>query len=135
MSTQKNKICPDCSKKIWSSSVRCKSCSSKGELGSFFGKRHSKETLKKISGENSYHWKGNNAGYKAIHVWVNSHKGIPKVCEKCGTTNKETRIEWANKDHKYKRNFDDYFALCCKCHNRYDIANGFKQRRKGIKLT
>lgn len=126
MSTQKNKICPDCGKEIWNTSIRCKSCAAKGKLNPFFGKHHSPKTLEKLSGENNPRWKGDKAKYKAIHIWVNYHKGIPKVCEKCGATSEETRIEWANKDHKYRRNLADYFALCCKCHIRYDIANGFK---------
>ena len=126
MSTQKNKICLNCGKEIWSSSIRCKSCAKKSILNPFYGKKHSAESIKKISDKNHHNWKGNKAKYKAIHNWVNSHKGKPQVCQLCGKTNKETRIEWANKDHKYRRNLDDYFSLCCSCHLKYDLANGFK---------
>ena len=36
-------------------------------------------------------------------------------------------IHWANIDHKYRRNLDDWIGLCAKCHRRYDIENnGYK---------
>ena len=129
MPTQKNKICPDCGKAIWSSSTRCGSCSKKGELAPFFGKHHSEKAKKKIRNAN---WKGNQAGYKAIHIWVNSRKGKPHICKYCGmidicpTCKRRTRIEWMNKDHKYSRNLNDYVALCCGCHLKYDLANGLR---------
>ena len=122
MPTTKNEICPDCGKEIWSSSTRCGSCSKKGKLAPFFGKHHS-EKAKKIIGKAQ--WKGDNAKYKAKHIWVNFHKGKPKVCEKCGATFEQARIEWANKDHKYSRNLADYFSLCCRCHQKYDRTKGF----------
>lgn len=123
MSTKKNKICPDCGKKIWDTSIHCRSCSKKGKLGSFFGKHHTQKN-KDIIGKS--HWKGEKAKYKAKHIWVNSRKGIAKICEKCGITFEKARIEWTNKDHKYSRNLDDYFSLCCSCHLKYDLANGLR---------
>jgi len=30
-------------------------------------------------------------------------------------------IQWANKDHKYKRDISDWMRLCAKCHTHYDI--------------
>jgi len=85
MSGKKNKICPDCGKKIWGSSTRCRSCSKKGKLNYFFGKHHPKKFIKeKMSGENSSQWKGDKAGSKAMHLWVNSRKGKPHICEFCG---------------------------------------------------
>ena len=62
-------------------------------------------------------WKGNKAGYKAIHMWVNKHKGKPKKCSKCGS---KKNVEWANVDGKYKRKLGDYIAMCKKCHIKYD---------------
>ena len=68
-------------------------------------------------------WKGDNVGYKGLHKWVKKCKGKPKICEHCGIDCEEKRLEWANIDHKYKRNLDDFISLCCKCHRCYDKLN------------
>lgn len=66
-------------------------------------------------------WKGEDAKYRAIHLWVERHKGLPTTCEKCGRTNlHRQQIDWANIDHKYRRNLDDYIRICRKCHMKYD---------------
>lgn len=57
---------------------------------------------------------------QCIHKWVKYHKGTPQICEKCKKTN-EVRYEWANKDHRYKRNLNDYIRLCSKCHRKNDL--------------
>lgn len=62
-------------------------------------------------------------GLQMLHKWVISVKGRPPFCEFCGHPNKpegRSRIEWANKSHKYKRKLDDWLALCRKCHMDYD---------------
>ena len=64
-------------------------------------------------------WKGDGAGYSAIHKWITNQKGKPKKCEHCGKSG-AGRYEWANKDHKYKRELSDYIGLCPRCHRRYD---------------
>jgi len=72
-------------------------------------------------------WKGDNASYNAIHSWIVRHKGKPQVCEHCGATCKERRLSWANIDHKYCRNLDDFISLCYSCHRKYDIKyNNYK---------
>lgn len=76
-------------------------------------------------GEEHRLWKGDDAGIKTIHAWVYRHKKKPLECELCGRDNKP--LEWANIDHKYKRNLDDYMAVCRSCHRLYDIKNnGYK---------
>jgi hypothetical protein len=75
---------------------------------------------KKISGENHYLWKGENVSYRGLHNWVRKGLGKPKRCEFCGSTK---RLEWANKDHQYRRNLVDWMALCKSCHFKYDIKN------------
>ena len=125
--SKKNKLCPDCGKMIWNKSVRCKSCAKRGSLNTFYGKKHSTETIESMSGENHQNWKGDKAKYKAIHIWVNSYKGRAEICEYCGKSVNETRIEWANIDHKYRRKLEEYISLCCKCHLDYDKLNGIKQ--------
>ena len=131
--------CIDCNSLVSKNRKRCRSCSKKGHLNSFFGKTHSKETKKKIS---LRHMK-ENPSYGAIHLWVKSRKGIAKCCKVCKKTNKETRIEWSNVDHLYKRVLEDYTPLCCRCHFKHDKERGlisYKRKRsvhsgKFVKLT
>ena len=82
-----------------------------------------------MSSENHPCWKGEKAKYSAIHVWVVKHKGVASVCSFCGVTSEKTRIEWSNKDHKYRRNLEDYVALCVDCHYVYDKENGLNNYR------
>lgn len=89
------------------------------------GKKHSKETLKKISGKNNHRWSGDNPSYSAIHKWVS--KSYPKsgVCEKCKL---EKKTDWANKTGQYKREErDDWIELCRKCHIAFDMT---EERKK-----
>ncbi len=74
--------------------------------------------------ENSANWKGDDVGYTGIHAWVRKHRGAPTKCEYCGKDGlAEHKIHWANTDHKWKRNLDDYIRLCRKCHFDYDLKN------------
>ena len=68
------------------------------------------------SGSRNGMWKGDNVGYFAIHDWLNSYFNKDK-CEFCGRIQ---NLHWANKDGRYKRNREDYFILCSKCHKKYD---------------
>ena len=66
-------------------------------------------------------WKGDNASYSAIHKWIRKYKGKPQKCEFCGKEKTTPRsIHWANKDHKYSRNRDDWMMACLPCHAKYD---------------
>jgi hypothetical protein len=91
----------------------------------FLGKRHSKEFIDAMSGKNNVIWKGDNVGYGSLHFWIRRYKGRPKKCSNCGIIGKKIgrrwSIDWANIDHKYRRNLDDYIALCQKCHKVYDL--------------
>jgi hypothetical protein len=67
----------------------------------------------------SHHaWKGNDVGYRGLHYWLRRIKGIPEKCSECGSTKS---VQWANIDHKYNRNVDDYVAMCASCHKIHDI--------------
>lgn len=96
----------------------------KGKLNPMFGKK----------GKKAFAWKGDNAGYCAIHAWIVNKKGKPKNCSKCGKEqikrNGYRGIDWANIDHKYKRKLTDYIALCKKCHTFYDRKNNRKNYRE-----
>jgi len=86
------------------------------------GKHRPKEVKDKISvangGKNNGMWKGNNAKYFAIHMWVRKHFKKSSACENCGTTNK--KLEWSNKDHKYSRKREDWQCFCRSCHYKFD---------------
>jgi len=102
------------------------------------GKHHSEKTREKISkackgrkawnkglktpqwgGENSGMWKGERAGYVALHSWVRRNLGIANKCEKCGI-NDLKRYHFANKSGEYKRELDDWIQLCPSCHKLFD---------------
>jgi len=87
------------------------------------------------SGNNHFAWKGKKVSYTGIHQWVVREKGHPETCEHCGATGKyvfyfkmgkeEKRwnIDWANIDHEYNRNINDFTGLCKSCHRAYDFKN------------
>lgn len=79
------------------------------------------------TGENHHLWKGDNVSYSTLHRWVVRYRGRPQKCEFCGTT--EAKVyDWANKDHQYKRNLDDWLRLCRSCHRNYDYENGLSEK-------
>jgi len=98
----------------------------KGRKPSFLGKHHTKETKEKISyfykgkiRENNNCWKGDNVGKRGVHKWIESENGKAKnyICKIC---QKKQAYDWANIDHKYKRDLKDYRALCKSCHKKWD---------------
>lgn len=68
--------------------------------------------------------------YKALHNWVSRNKGRPKHCVKCKTDDPNIIYDWANIDHKYGRNLDNYIRLCRNCHCLMD-----KHMKEWIKNT
>lgn len=127
MAYSKNKPCKICKILIWdipNSTGLCKKCWAKTR-----NFKHTEKTKEKLSGSNSPHWKGNDAGYHAKHYWVYRQLGKPNKCEFCGTE-KAKRFEWANKSGKYKREIEDWVRLCSSCHHTYDktIINVYKTK-------
>lgn len=112
-----------CSKKCWSErgAYRRLTCAGCGKVG--LGK-HSKVYCSRACafrskiGNSAGAWKGEIAGYSAIHKWVTATFGKPQLCERCGTTGK--RMHWANIDHKYRRNRADWIPMCARCHYAFD---------------
>jgi len=80
--------------------------------------------------EKNHLWKGEDATYVVMHRWVQNNRGKATLCEHCKQTDKK-RYEWANIDHKYKRNLSDYIQLCTACHVKYDRENGLRVFEKG----
>ena len=70
------------------------------------------------SGERNPMWAGDDAGYSALHLRVESARGKPSQCEECGTTTAK-RFEWANMTGRYE-DVSDYRRLCSSCHHRHD---------------
>lgn len=100
-----------------------------GDKNPMFGKNFSKEHRIKIgealTGIKNPLWKGDIAGYRAIHTWIERRLGRPKKCEICGIDKLTGRqIHWSNISHFYKREENDWIRLCVKCHSNYDRANG-----------
>lgn len=70
-------------------------------------------------GENNPNWKGDEAGYFAIHDWVKLRLGKPRLCSECGTTEAK-KYEWANISGQCKRELTDWRRLCVSCHRKWD---------------
>lgn len=68
--------------------------------------------------DNNPMWKGDNVGYFALHSWIRRKLGIPQKCEICKTTEIK-RYEWANKNGKYNRDFNNWIRVCKFCHENY----------------
>lgn len=90
--------------------------------------------------EKHCNWKGNNAVKSAIHIWLVKYRGSPNKCEDCGIENSikkngKNNIEWSNKDHKYRRVFEDYNARCHRCHSIYDWKNGLRNNKNLLKVN
>jgi hypothetical protein len=78
-------------------------------------------------------WRGDDVGYKNIHDWVRRHKAKTGKCSHCNGdfgTNSGHATHWANIDHTYRRNLDDYIELCPPCHKTYDLLHNHGERAK-----
>lgn len=100
--------------------------------GKKLSKKHIDNLIKshkgKYTSKESFHWKGDNVGYCALHEWVSRYKGKPTKCEHCGKIFlRNSQIHWANIDHKYRRRLNDFIRLCSSCHKIYDYKNHLKR--------
>lgn len=73
-----------------------------------------------ITGPLNVRWKGEKAKYVAIHMWIKRVKGVPKKCVHCGAIGR--MLHWANIDHLYRRNLNDFISLCVPCHRKMDYS-------------
>lgn len=97
------------------------------KVGGFVsGSKHTDESKKKISAslrdmtaEQARRWKGQQAGYHAVHIWLTKHYDKGNHCEECLTT-EYSRLEWANISGEYLREREDYRVLCPRCHRLMD---------------
>jgi len=79
--------------------------------------------------EKNHNWKGKKATYRTIHTWVVSNKGTATQCESCSKKGIGRQIHWANINHEYNRNLDEYVQLCAKCHGEFDKKNNLRKKR------
>ena len=80
----------------------------------------------KRTGKN-YYKKRTGLSLVEIHRRITKKLGTPKLCDIC-KTDKASKYEWSNKDHKYSENTGDWKRLCTSCHKNYD------RRYNGIKV-
>lgn len=81
-------------------------------------------------GANNDSWKGDNAGYAALHLRVESARGKPMRCDWCENADQK-RYEWANLTGDYT-NIWDYVRLCLSCHRTYDSK---RRKQSGLRTS
>lgn len=82
-----------------------------------------------LKGDKHWNYKGDDAGYSAFHLRVQSERGVASLCSRCKSA---SFVEWANLTGKYE-DVNDYEQLCRKCHHKFDNIQyrGWKTRRRG----
>lgn len=53
----------------------------------------------------------------SAHNWIKAQNIETLQCKICGSN---SNLEWSNKDHKYRKNLNDWQYVCRKCHMKYD---------------
>lgn len=114
-----------CSIKCYGNTLKRKM---RGRGNHFYGKHHSNETKRKLSLIQNGTGDTKDGGYSSIHKIIRYRKGKPKTCSNCRKTG--IRIEWANIDHKYRVNLNQWIPLCCSCHAKHDKENGLRKKGK-----
>ena len=66
-------------------------------------------------------YKDDHAKYRAIHRWVESQLGKPRICWYCGNRN-DVNYHWANISQEYKKDISDWARLCPNCHKQFDLG-------------
>lgn len=64
-------------------------------------------------------WKGDTAGYSALHRRLYSLYGKPKQCSVCNTEDIDKHYDYANLTGNYQ-DVEDYAPMCRSCHWKYD---------------
>ncbi len=75
-----------------------------------------------IRNGNASWYKGDEAGYTAIHTFLRKHFPKSHTCDECGN---EGSTDYALiHDRNYTRKREDYLELCRRCHVNYDEIGG-----------
>jgi hypothetical protein len=75
-------------------------------------------------------WKGNEAGYDALHYRLRAERGRPQRCDVCGTEDTSKTYDWANMTGHYD-DPDDYKRMCRSCHLKHDGGRQVKGEQHG----
>ena len=87
------------------------------------GGKTSKRQLERFKDETKHpRWRGDSAGYFAMHDWITKHYGQPKKCEICKLNDPLRVYHWANLTGNYKRDISDWKRMCVSCHRKYDYS-------------
>jgi len=85
-------------------------------------------------------WKGDDAGYSAVHFRIAAVRGTPSTCTNCDENNVGAGYEWSlnraraenlkvsKEGFDYSTRVDDYDRLCIPCHRSRD-----REHKKTIK--
>lgn len=77
-----------------------------------------------VKGDKNPNWKGDKAGYGALHSWIVRVKGRAIYCVECKRQDENVEYEWANISGKYLRDMNDFRSLCVPCHRRETYLRG-----------
>ena len=78
------------------------------------GKKKSEEHKRNIGLAN---FKGDDAGYQAVHKWLRKYMPMPELCQLCLLAPPE---DLANVTGVYTRDVDNWKYMCRSCHSKYD---------------
>lgn len=70
------------------------------------------------TGEKNSYWKGDKAGYQAMHRRLYARFGKPNKCTMCGTES-ASHYDYANLSGSYEQ-IGDYMPMCRSCHWKFD---------------
>lgn len=72
-------------------------------------------------------WKGEKAGYQAVHCWLRKHFGKASKCESSNCKGVPEDYKWfeyaLKKGFEHSHNRDAYMQMCRSCHRLYDEIN------------
>lgn len=112
--------CPSCGEVKLIANVRT-FCSRKCSVTQQHRDGHSRQ----LSGTDHYAWKGNEAGYQAMHVRILRARGKADHCEWREQAGCKSRAyEWAHVHGTGQGNPQNYISLCKTCHASYDEQVG-----------
>jgi endogenous inhibitor of DNA gyrase (YacG/DUF329 family) len=125
---RKTRYCDVCRKDKNFSKVLCSTCGKVFKIVNSHFKRserhfcnrkcYAKDLSNRQKGEKNSSWKGEQAGYSALHRYLRDHF-TKQNCDSCGVIYE--RLEFAlKKGRRYTRNIEDYLILCSFCHIKYD---------------
>jgi hypothetical protein len=112
---------------------------SKKKISEHCGRPCTQERKDKIGnanrGDKSGLWKGDNIGYKAVHLWLKVNFGKANRCEaplRLPIQPCSNKYEWALKrNKKCERKRENFFMSCTSCHKTYDkIINNIKKYKR-----